>query len=68
MSKLLIHEDKTGEIAIQDKLSDDFNKLLNSGSMNDIVFIVTGEDNNVEKIAGKMSLHHSQHNAIQFSS
>lgn len=60
MSKLLIEEDKSGEIAIQDKLSEDFNKLLNSGSMNDIVFVVTGEDNNVEKIAGKLSLHCSQ--------
>lgn len=69
MSKLLIHEDKTGEIAIQDKLSEDFLKLLNSESMNDILFIVKGEDNNVEKIAGKSSYqHHKQFAIIQLSS
>jgi hypothetical protein len=64
MSKLLIHEDKTGEIAIQDKLSEDFLKLLNSESMNDILFIVKGEDNNVEKIAGKSSYQHHKQLAI----
>lgn len=53
MSQLLIQEDKTGEITIQDKLSEDFGHLLESGNNADISFIVK-EDDRVEKIPGEL--------------
>lgn len=55
MSQLLIQEDKTGEITIQDKLSEDFEHLLATGNNADISFIVR-EDDKVENIPGKLKV------------
>lgn len=52
MSKSLIHDDKAGDICIQDKLSEDFERLLLTGQNADIIFVLRG-DNIVERIPGE---------------
>lgn len=52
MSKSLIHDDQAGDINIQDKLSEDFERLLLTGQNADIIFVLRG-DNNVERIPGE---------------
>jgi hypothetical protein len=43
MSKSLIQEDKSGEIVLTDKLSEDFSKLYISGDHSDLTLVVGGE-------------------------